>query len=122
MSDDPTLLELPVDEHSPVLDRKPRLIPGPPLQPLISGFFAVHLRFPEVPLAHVSVTYWDDDVKGVQNNLGAYIPANQQRVRPQCLSIEDAIEAGPWHVLSRYYAKSIGAVPCPVCYEARNTE
>lgn len=113
---DPTQLELPVDEHSPVLDRKPRLIPGPPLQPLISGFFAVHLRFPEVPLAHVSVNYWDDDVVGVQNNLGAYIPANQQHVRPQCLSIEDAIEAGPWHVLSRYYAKSIGAVPCPVCY------
>lgn len=109
-------------EHSPVLDREPRLIPGPPINPLISGFFAVHLRFPDVPLAHRPVNYWDDDAVGVTNDIGAYMPANQQHVRPQCLSIQDAVTSGPWHVLSRIYAKTLGATPCPVCYEVRSTE
>lgn len=109
-------------EHSTVLDRPPRLIPGPPINPMISGFFAVSLRFPGEPFAHIPVNYWDDDAPGVTNALGQYIPVNRQHVRPQCLSIEDAVAAGKWHVLSRIYARSLGAVPCPVCYAVRSQE
>lgn len=108
----------PVDptQHSNVLDRKPRLIPGPPINPLLSGFFCVSLHFPDDPIAHVPESYWDDDALGVENVIGKYVPANQQHWRPQCMTIQDAIAKDKWHVLSRWYAKSLGATPCPDCY------
>lgn len=107
------------EDHSDVLDRKPRLIPGPPLNPLLSGFFVLSHRFPEDDAtAHIPVSYWDDDAKGVEMPFGKYVPANQQHWRPQCMSIQEAVSSGiHWHVLSRYYAKCMGAQPCHVCFD-----